>query len=84
VRRDRSAPSNASGSLASETPTPAGDQVDHQDYQRNHKEQVNQATRNVQAKAQNPKNQQNDKNRPEHTNPLFAFAAPETQDPGRP
>jgi len=51
VRWNRSAPSNASGSLASETPTSAGDQVDHQDYQRNHKEQVNQATRNVQAEA---------------------------------
>jgi hypothetical protein len=56
---------------ASESTSPATDKVDYEDYQRNHEQQMNQRTRNVQAESQKPKDQQDYKNRPEHRLPLF-------------
>jgi hypothetical protein len=50
----------------SETPPSSTDQIDDEDNQRNHKQQVDQGTRNVQAESQKPKDQQDYKNRPEH------------------
>jgi hypothetical protein len=50
------------------------DQVNHQDDQRNYQQNVNQATGDVEAKAQKPQNQQNDKNCPKHIQPPLSNA----------
>lgn len=44
----------------------AAQQVDDQDHKRNHKQQMDQASRNVQAETQKPQNQKHHKNRPKH------------------
>jgi hypothetical protein len=41
--------------------------VDHQHYERNNQEQVNEAAGNVKAEAEKPEDQKDYKNRPKHT-----------------
>jgi hypothetical protein len=62
--------------IVSETSPSSTNKVDDEDYQRNHKQQVNQGTRNVQAESQKPKDQQDDKNCPEHIHPSSALSTP--------
>ena len=50
----------------------ARDQIDDQHNQGDHQQEVNQATRDVEAEAQQPHNQQDHKNGPEHGDPLLA------------
>jgi hypothetical protein len=61
-----------------ECPAPARDQVDDENHQCDHEQQVNQGARNVQAESQKPKNHQDYKNRPKHRH-LFTriLSAPE-------
>jgi hypothetical protein len=68
----------------SETPPSSTDQVDDEDYQRNHKQQVNQGTRNVQAESQKPKDQQDYKYCPEHVHPFSRTFAPRIGNPRAP
>jgi hypothetical protein len=58
--------------LISQNTTASGHQVEDQDDQRNHQQNVNQTTGNVEAEAQKPQNQNDDKNCPKHT---FSFAS---------
>jgi hypothetical protein len=68
----------------SETPPSSTDQVDDEDYQRNHKQQVNQGTRDVQAESQKPKDQQDYKNCPEHVHPFLERLRPGFGNPRAP
>jgi hypothetical protein len=46
---------------------PARYEVDDENNQRDHKQQMNQATRNMQAKSQQPEDYENHDNRPKHS-----------------
>src|SRR5690348_6493168 len=50
----------------SDSRTPAAHQLDDEDYQRNHQKQVDKGSGNVETKSEEPQNQQNYENCPEH------------------
>jgi hypothetical protein len=82
----RVAPSSADtreAQAASQNSTAPGHQVEDQDDQRNHQQNVNQTTGNVEAESQKPQNQNDDKNCPEHIHSFPALRAPETSNPAR-
>ncbi len=63
---------------ASEVAPSSGQQVEDQDNHRYHQQEVNQAAGNMKAEAQEPQNQNDDKNCPEHRYPFPAWRAPES------
>jgi hypothetical protein len=72
------------GHSALQSATASGDQVDDQNDQRDHQQKVNQAAGYVKAEAQNPQDQKDDENCPEHIQHTFsALRAPETGGPAR-
>lgn len=61
-----------------ESASPAGHEVENQDDQREHQQQVDERTRNVKAEAQYPQHQHHYKDCPEHFYSISSLAAPKT------
>ena len=64
--------SGYSGASSLETAAPSGQKVKDQNDQRDNQENVYQTPGNVEAKAQKPKHEDDDKDCPEHIEPLHA------------
>jgi hypothetical protein len=66
--------------VSSEITAPPRDQVDDQHNQRNNQQNVNQAAGNMEAEAQKPQNEEDDKDCPEHSYSFFTLRTPENRD----
>jgi cell division septation protein DedD len=63
--------------LASDRTSAAAHQVNNQDYQRYHQQQMDQTSSHVKAETEKPKNQKHNKNRPKHIySPWYVFKDP--------